>query len=117
MQCFIKFNFIDCIHGFSELLRQMVTFSRFSDYRKFDFQYGGSEIEKFLLQILGFFSKFSHHILPFLMQMLGYKAIFLENLLQIYTSTFCDNFNNTVINCNILLSAMLKIELPVIGES
>ena len=78
MQCFIKF--IDCIHGFSESLRRMVTFSRFSDYRKFDFQYGGSEIEKFLLQILGFFSKFSHHILPFLMQMLGYKAIFLENI-------------------------------------
>ena len=55
MQCFIKF--IDCFNGFSESLRRMVTFSRFSDYQKFDFQYDRSEIEKFLLQILGFFSQ------------------------------------------------------------
>src|SRR5277367_4368296 len=55
-----------CIRGFSESLRRMVTFSRSSDYRKFDFQYGGSEIEKKFLQILVFFPKFSHHLLPFL---------------------------------------------------
>src|SRR5277367_834855 len=47
----------DSIHGFSESLRRMVTFSRSSDYRKFDFQYGGSEIEKNFLQILVFFSQ------------------------------------------------------------